>query len=248
MKIEPKSTNESAAARAAAVRHARAAGPAGSAAAAVNPAAAPQDTASVMGIPEAEFTPKVRAAITALMEEVAALRKELAQTNTRIKHLERLADEDSLAPVANRRAFVRELSRMMSFAERYATSSAVVYLDIDGMKAINDTYGHGAGDAALTHVAEVLTQHIRESDVVGRLGGDEFGIILAHADQPLADEKAASLAQAIADAPFTWQGRKLNLTVSYGAHAFMGGNDPADALDAADKEMYARKRGAVKTG
>ncbi len=247
MKIEPKSTNESAAARAAAVRQARVVGPAATGAAAQS-AAAPQDTASVMGIPEAEFTPRVRAAIMALMEEVQALRKELALTNTRIKHLERLADEDSLAPVANRRAFVRELSRMMSFAERYATSSAVVYLDVDGMKAINDTYGHGAGDAALTHVAEVLTQNIRESDVVGRLGGDEFGIILAHADQALANEKAASLAKAIGDAPFTWQGRELSLTVSYGAHAFMGGSDPADALDAADKQMYARKRGTLPAG
>jgi diguanylate cyclase (GGDEF)-like protein len=201
-----------------------------------------------MGIPEAEFTPKVRAAIMALMEEVAALRRELAQTSQRIQHLERLADQDTLAPVANRRAFVRELSRQMSYAERYGAPSAVVYFDVDGMKQINDAHGHGAGDAALTHVARLIAGNIRESDIAGRLGGDEFGLILAHADQALANEKAADLARLIGETPFEWQGHKLRLSVSYGAHAFMGGGDPAVALDAADKQMYARKRGAVKAG
>ena len=248
MKIEPKATNESAAARTASLRAAKpaSAGAAAPAAATSRPPAG--DVASVMGIPEHEFTPKVRAAIMALMEEVAALRREIAQSNQRIQHLERLADQDSLAPVANRRAFVRELSRMMSYAERYGAPSAVVYLDVDGMKQINDTWGHGAGDAALTHVAQVICDNIRESDIAGRLGGDEFGLILAHADQALANEKAASLAQTIADTPFAWQGHQLRLTVSYGAHAFMGGGDPAVALDAADKEMYARKRGVLKAG
>src|SRR5262245_12698880 len=104
MKIEPKKTNESAAARTAALRQTRQAAAAGAnapAAPAARAAAAPGDVATVMGIPETEFTPKVRAAIMALMEEVAALRRELAQSNQRIQHLERLADQDTLAPVAN---------------------------------------------------------------------------------------------------------------------------------------------------
>jgi len=86
--------------------------------------AATADTASVMGIPEAELTPHVRAAITMLMEEVARLRDELRLTKRRISDLEELADTDALLPVINRRAFVRELSRMMSYAERYGTPLA----------------------------------------------------------------------------------------------------------------------------
>jgi diguanylate cyclase (GGDEF)-like protein len=205
--------------------------------------AAPQDVTSIMGIPEEEFTPKVRAAIMMLMAEVESLRRELRGTQARLKHVEEMADKDTLTPAANRRAFVRELSRAMSYAERYATPSAVVYFDVDGLKAINDGFGHGAGDAALQRIAELFTKNIRESDIVGRLGGDEFGIILAHTDAAAAREKAMGLAKLVAETPLVWQGKSIALSVSYGTHAFQGGTDPAAALDAADKEMYARKRG-----
>ncbi|MBM3523669.1 MAG: GGDEF domain-containing protein, partial [Alphaproteobacteria bacterium] len=156
--------------------------------------------------------------------------------------LEQLADQDTLAPIANRRAFVRELSRMMSYAERYGTPSAVIYFDVNGLKQINDTFGHSAGDAALTRIAELLDRNIRESDVVGRLGGDEFGVILSHADTDAAADKAGSLAQVISESPFDWQGKAIALSVSWGVHAFSSGGDPSHALDAADREMYARKR------
>ena len=114
--------------------------------AAVDETVAAADTASIMGIPEAELTPKVRTAIMTLLDEVQRLRDELKQTQSRIDYLEQLADEDSLIPVINRRAFVHELSRMMSFAERYEVRSSMLYFDLNGMKAINDTYGHAAGD------------------------------------------------------------------------------------------------------
>ena len=85
-----------------------------------------------------------------------------------------LADEDSLLPVINRRAFVRELSRAMSFAQRYTQPSSLAFFDVNNMKTINDELGHAAGDAALMHVAEMLLEHVRHSDVVGRLGGDQW--------------------------------------------------------------------------
>jgi len=78
-----------------------------------------------LGISESELTPKVRGAIMQLMEEVQALRGELEQSRARIEYLERLADQDSPAPVANRRAFVRELSRIISFSERYNAPSSI---------------------------------------------------------------------------------------------------------------------------
>ena len=200
------------------------------------------DVATVMGIPETELTPRVRAAITALMQEVASLRDELRQTKERIGHLEELADKDALVPAINRRAFVRELSRVMSYAERYGTSHSLVYFDLNGMKQINDTYGHAAGDAALKHVAEILEQSTRESDVVGRLGGDEFAVILAQVDETMATEKAASLAASIAAEGVEWQGRHLRLTVAHGIVPIISGQDADTALQAADRAMYANKK------
>src|SRR5438045_33262 len=110
-----------------------------------------EETISLAGVPEAEMTPRVRQALMGLLGEVDRLRRELTDARNRISFLERLADEDSLMPIANRRAFVRELSRMMAFAQRYGTPASVVYFDLDGLKAVNDEYGHAAGDAALQH-------------------------------------------------------------------------------------------------
>ena len=245
MKIDPRSPKEIGAARN--VQRAAPVAARDKGAPAATASSGPVDVTSVMGIPEAEFTPRVRQAMMALMAEVDALRRELQLTQARLKNVEQLADQDTLAPVANRRAFVRELSRMMSFAERYGTPSAVVYFDVNGLKQINDSLGHSAGDAALTRVAELLSANIRDSDTVGRLGGDEFGVILSHADQAAANEKGASLAKVIEDTPFEWQTKQVRLSVSWGSHAFTTGGDPGHALDAADREMYARKRNMLRS-
>ncbi len=189
----------------------------------------------------------MRAGLTTLIEEVQRLRRDNAIKDRRIASLERLADEDPLAPVLNRRAFVRELSRMMAFARRYGTPSSVLYFDVDGMKRINDHNGHGAGDAALTHVAEVLLENVRHSDVVGRLGGDEFGVLLAQADEAVAGAKAQELADLIARMPFEWDGRPMTVQVSVGAFAFNGSTEPQEILDRADQEMYKHKHLSNRT-
>ncbi len=207
------------------------------------------DIASVLDIPEAEFTPKVRAAITSLMAEVDRLRRDLQQSQARMAHLEQLADQDPLTPVANRRAFVRELTRMMSFADRYDAVSSLVYFDLNGLKPVNDSYGHAAGDAVIAYVARVLVQHVRDSDVVGRLGGDEFGVLLAYTDEDGAREKATALAAAVAEQPVDWNGVKIPTSVSWGVHVFRSGDKASEALDAAaqaieaaDRAMYAQKK------
>ncbi|MGF1610737.1 MAG: GGDEF domain-containing protein [Kiloniellales bacterium] len=202
----------------------------------------PVDEASVMGLTEAELTPKVRSALTELMAEVHSLRAELEQAKKRVEHLERLADQDGLIPVLNRRAFVRELSRIMAFNERYGAASAVIYFDVNGLKAINDTHGHAAGDAALSHVGQVLSAHVRGSDVVGRLGGDEFGVILVQAPPHEVHAKATQLAQAIMARPVQWEGYSLAVGASFGVHTLVPGQQAQDALDAADRAMYQNKR------
>ena len=211
-------------------------------AAAIAPARTVGEVATFLGIPEVELTPAVREGLSKLMAEVDRLRRDNEEKDRRISYLERLADEDPLMPILNRRAFVRELSRMMAFTERYGGISSVVFFDVDGMKAINDSHTHAAGDEALTHVANTLLRNVRGSDVVGRLGGDEFGVLLVQADQAAANGKGASLAEKISSTPFEHEGKSLTVSVSYGAFAFSGVGEPDEILNAADRAMYARKR------
>jgi diguanylate cyclase (GGDEF)-like protein len=198
--------------------------------------------ASVMGIPEAEFTPRVRDAIMALMGEVETLRRELQETRTRLEEAENAADQDHLLPVFNRRAFVRELTRHSGFAHRYRIPASLIYFDLDGFKQVNDTYGHAGGDAVLAHFAQMMLSNVRSGDVVGRLGGDEFGIILSHADQNQAHRKADVLAAKLNDRPTVWEGHAIPVSFSYGAFQLQPGEDAAIAMTRADEAMYAQKR------
>jgi diguanylate cyclase (GGDEF)-like protein len=200
-----------------------------------------QDTASVMGIPEAELTPKVREAVMTLMAEVDNLRKQLSSAVSRLSEVERLADEDTLAPVYNRRAFVRELSRVMSYSERYGTPATLLFFDANNFKAINDTYGHAAGDQALMAIAQVLVDHVRDSDIVGRIGGDEFAVILSNADEAAGREKGDNLVQIVRDLEIHWEGRRIDLDVAVGVYGLRPGEDPGTALAQVDKAMYANK-------
>lgn len=219
-----------------------AAGAAAEPAVAGAPARSVADVATFLGIPDGDLTPKVRDGIARLIEEVDRLRRDLDTRDQRIAYLEQLADEDPLAPVLNRRAFVRELGRMVAFAERYGTPSSVLYFDLNGLKAINDRWGHAAGDAALAHVADVLLRHTRGTDVVGRLGGDEFGVILVQADDAAAAAKSAELAGAIAGSPLDWHGDALTVSTAVGSFAFDGGEPAHTVLSRADRAMYDQKR------
>jgi diguanylate cyclase (GGDEF)-like protein len=212
--------------------------------------AAPVDQATFLGLSENELSPNVRAALTALLDEVRSLRDELDRTRKRISHLERVADEDAMLPIANRRAFVRELTRLISFSERYGSPGSVLYFDLNGMKQINDRFGHPAGDAALKHFATLLVNNVRDSDVVGRLGGDEFGVILAQADVAQAQDKANQLLSVIGATPLVWEGNEIQLSCAVGLHEFHGQQSADDALSLADASMYQAKRKhyAVKNG
>jgi len=205
------------------------------------------DSASIMGIPEAELTPKVRDALMMLMSEVDQLRRELQSMKGQLARAREEADTDTLVPVLNRRAFVRELSRMISYSERYGAPASLVFIDLNNFKAVNDTYGHAAGDAVLEYVAAELVAHVRESDVVGRIGGDEFAVILAQASEQDALNKAESLMHLIADRPLKFGTAEISISVSPGAVAFRPGDDAAAALARADEAMYTAKRRRSET-
>jgi diguanylate cyclase (GGDEF)-like protein len=208
----------------------------------------PASALSIPGISVDGLSPELREEVAKLAAERDRLREELVKARGRIAALERLADEDSLTPVANRRAFVRQLTRTIAFTHRYGVPASVVYFDVNNMKRINDEHGHPAGDAALRHVAGLLCDNIRSSDIVGRLGGDEFGVILAQTDEQQAHGKAAALAAAIAETPLRWEGLMIAVSAAYGVHAFSGTDDPQHAIEAADRAMYRQKRASPPVG
>ena len=206
-----------------------------------SPALALHELLKQSGLVDGRVPDPLRATLMELLGEVGRLKRELDKAKARAAHLEKLADEDALMPVANRRAFMRELSRLLSLAQRYGSHSSVVYIDLNGMKAINDRWGHNAGDAALLHVARTLIGHVRHADVVARLGGDEFGVLLVKTGQEAADEKALALAAAIEASPLQWNGATIRLSAATGAYCFAGGEDVGAALEAADRAMYRAK-------
>lgn len=200
--------------------------------------------ASLLGIPENECTPKVRAAIAALTREADALRGELDAMRAKLEAAEKNADQDDLLPLLNRRAFVRALTRHISFVDRYHTPSSLIYFDLNNFKLVNDAHGHAGGDEVLRQFAGVLIANVRETDTVGRVGGDEFAILLTHTDQAQAHKKADQLAEQVRTSPATWNGQSIALSFAYGAFELKGGDNPEDAMARADEAMYRHKRGA----
>ncbi|HEX2817968.1 MAG TPA: GGDEF domain-containing protein [Phenylobacterium sp.] len=202
----------------------------------------PIDSVEILGISEAEMTPAVSAAVQSLLGEIDDLRTEVGRLKGRLAEVEDLADRDALTPLLNRRALLRELGRIRTFAQRYGSPASLVYFDLDDLKGVNDRLGHAAGDAALRAVAERLLAHVRESDIVGRMGGDEFAVILAQADHATAEAKAASLARAIEAEPVKFGDWSAPLHISWGVREITQDAEPEALVADADAAMYARKR------
>jgi len=200
------------------------------------------EIAELTGVPLAGVTPDVRRALVTLLRDNALLHEEIERRRRREAELERLADEDALVPISNRRSFMRELDRAIRAIERYGTPGCVLYFDLNDLKRINDLYGHAAGDSVLRHVAELLIRHLRASDVFARLGGDEFGVILMWADLETARAKAQSLADLVHERPVVWSGETIPVGIAHGAYAFAPGQTAEEVLHAADREMYLCKR------
>jgi diguanylate cyclase (GGDEF)-like protein len=179
-----------------------------------------------------------------LVEEISMLRGKVARLQERVEQLDQLAHQDSLINLPNRRGFMRELERLIARVDRYGVNAAMLFVDLDGLKIINDTFGHRAGDEALIQVAELLSKGVRHSDVVARIGGDEFGILLESSDEGSAQETAARLIDQISACEVLHDGEPLPLSVAIGV-GMIDALDTAEAvMDRADEAMYARKAAA----
>jgi diguanylate cyclase (GGDEF)-like protein len=172
---------------------------------------------------------------------IRRLRGELARALRKIEELQASADTDFLLGIPNRRGFERELARALAYIKRYRASGALIVLDVDRLKPINDAFGHAAGDQVLKAIVAVLASQVRSSDIVGRLGGDEFALLLWNLSEIDAKAKAAALEETIDRLTFQFQGSTITAGASAGV-AMLGSHvEVSRALEEADSAMYLRK-------
>jgi len=180
--------------------------------------------------------------MAALQAEIARLKNDLIRTEWKVAELEARADTDSMLDILNRRGFERELTRSLAFVKRYGASARLVYIDLDGFKAINDRHGHAAGDALLKAVSAAILANVRASDVVARFGGDEFGVLMWHIDEERARIKAAGLEAVIEQVRVPFGAATLSAGASAGVAVLDPNGDVPAVIDAADQAMYACKK------
>jgi len=180
----------------------------------------------------------------ALAAEIARLRDEVARLQGRVDQLDQLAHQDVLIGLPNRRGFMRQLNQLIARINRYDEMAAMLFIDVDGLKLINDSFGHKAGDEALMFVADLLVRGVRASDYVARIGGDEFGILLEHANESSAAETASRLVSQIAGCEFCYEESCLPLSVAIGFSLIAKGDSSEDVIERADLAMYAEKAAA----
>lgn len=195
---------------------------------------------------EAESSPQVQS-MAILMDEIARYKKLLAQSEAKRAELAQMIDTDPMCPVLNRRAFERELGREITLAQRSGRQGSVLFFDLNGLKAINDTYGHAVGDRAIERVAKMLILSCRTTDIIGRLGGDEFAVIMPDTPPSGAVTRAERVSDLLARVPLIVGRVTLMLSSAYGAAPFGLDDGPREvlvreALSAADAAMYAHKQ------
>jgi len=177
---------------------------------------------------------------------MAALIRDVTERRLLEDELKRLAGTDSLTGALNRRAFIMRAEEERERSVRYGHPLAVAVIDADHFKKINDDYGHGVGDEVLKHLVQTVSAEMRTTDVFGRWGGEEFILLLPHADAAAAASTAERLRRKIADAPLVGVSDRgaVALSVSIGVSELCSAEDTVSALiQRADQALYAAKSG-----
>ena len=173
---------------------------------------------------------------------VSVIARDITERRRFELQLRHMADHDALTGLLNRRRFDEELERAVSYATRYRQPGAVLLLDLDGFKYINDSFGHGAGDEVIRAVCSAMAERVRETDVIARLGGDEIAVLLPQAGPTDARSVAADLLRTVRERPIVLDGRRIRVTASIGAVTFQADvSDVATLLAAVDRAMYMAK-------
>ncbi|WP_447932254.1 GGDEF domain-containing protein [Sphingopyxis fribergensis] len=178
-----------------------------------------------------------------IRRERDALRRENRVLKIAVAELERVSERDTLTPLFNRRYFLTAIHHRMARFERHAERAAVVFIDVNQLKYINDSFGHAAGDFALMEIAKRLAGSIRATDVAARIGGDEFGLILDQSSEDGARVQVNRLCDVLTAAPAEYDGHEIALSACFGVAMLQTGMTESDILAAADRDMYRSKQG-----
>jgi diguanylate cyclase (GGDEF)-like protein len=176
-----------------------------------------------------------------LRDENAILANEIELQRRRIEQLHRLSTTDELTGLNNRRGFEEAMQRTLSAARRHHDGGALAYLDCDDFKSINDRHGHAAGDAALMAIAAILKRDTRTSDVIARLHGDEFAVLLVRSGSATGMARLRLLEHVVNQSSVSFQGATIPLRVSLGIVGYDGHDEVEELVQRADRAMYARK-------
>lgn len=168
--------------------------------------------------------------------------KRLDLTRTRLSEEETRARTDALSGLSNRRAFEAELPNFMDRAKAIGAGLALIAIDLDHFKPLNDTLGHAAGDFALREVGRILREGVRKSDLPSRLGGDEFIVILSDTTEAGARNRAEALRASIGAFPHPGNDQGIRITTTMGGTLYRSGETVADFMHRADEALYAAKR------
>lgn len=173
---------------------------------------------------------------------VAEAEQKLAEQIQRISQLENLVMTDELTQLYNRRGFQDHLNRAIGLAKRTENACGVIILiDLDKFKTVNDTYGHCAGDKYLRDVGNYLFNSVRSTDVVSRLGGDEFTLILSRTDEENGRRRAREILEGLNKLHCDYENNHIPIKASYGVAAYNGFSNLTELLNQADQELYKAK-------
>ena len=167
--------------------------------------------------------------------------KRIKRQETRIKQLESLSVTDELTQLLNRRGFLQQFQLSLSISRRNKTGGSLMILDLDKFKQINDTYGHLAGDEVLKNVGIAISTVVRESDIVGRIGGDEFSILMPGASPVTVTKRISQIRSAMSKMNFPWNHKNLIISGSIGRYDYLGQENEQEILNFADTSMYKQK-------
>jgi diguanylate cyclase (GGDEF)-like protein len=191
---------------------------------------------SVDPLADAPLTVDQRRVWNALRGELASAQAKNQELLERLRQYEQ-QKTDAEPTILNRIDFNREVARMLAFDERYGGMSSILYFDFDGIDETTAQYGRSVSNAVLREIASVLTSGVRNSDIVGRLAGDEFGILLMRCDNSAAWRKAETLSVSLQQALAEIRECKLDIKISYGAYTFRDNEDLAVGLKEAAEAM-----------
>ncbi len=172
----------------------------------------------------------------------AAIQRDITEWKNLEGELTRLANTDVLTGLRNRRSFFDAAASEVARAQRYGNTLSVILIDLDRFKLINDTYGHAAGDAVLVRFAGICRRQVRDVDLLARVGGEEFAILLTETPEDDAAELAMRIRHAVHEITMLADGQSFDFTVSIGVAAYQHGNDSLEALmQRADDALYRAK-------